>query len=81
MSGSCQHSKLCSILLKEAYGVNAEKVAMCLFRMGNLTLPQLVMNCRMRPSKVSVLSYQLHISKRNLTGSERSEGPHKLPAS
>jgi RNA polymerase III subunit RPC82 helix-turn-helix domain len=52
MSGSSQHSKLCSILLKEAYGANAEKVAMCLFCMGNLTFPQIVAHCRLRPSKV-----------------------------
>jgi RNA polymerase III subunit RPC82 helix-turn-helix domain len=57
MSGSSQHSKLCSILLKEAYGGNAEKVAMCLFTMGNLTLPQIIANCRLRPSKVCILFY------------------------
>ncbi|XP_059480033.1 DNA-directed RNA polymerase III subunit RPC3 isoform X2 [Neocloeon triangulifer] len=52
MSGTCQHAKLCSIMLKEAYGDLAEKVAMCLFRLGNLTLQQIIFHTNLKLTKV-----------------------------
>ncbi|XP_065346314.1 DNA-directed RNA polymerase III subunit RPC3 [Cloeon dipterum] len=55
MSGTNQHSQLCSILLREAYGDHAVKVAMCLFRFGDLTFSQLASHSKLKQSKLQTV--------------------------